>query len=240
MSYYVKHLLAFAISFFVTLAFLVTFVHAEERPADFDQKVAQIFDPSVKIRNLTEKGSCSATFFESTPDYARLSTARHCAKGMKDKFSISYHGEDFAAKVFKRAPDSDAMILEIDRPKDRELPTFSTAKFATAEDLQKLFYGQKIYNSSHPLGTSDTYSEGFLGLSEQPPSNPKEAGKLKYLFLKTNINIAPGSSGSCLFTKNDVGDFICIGTATAILMPFFYLGYFTPINYTTDLLADGS
>lgn len=219
---------------FATFVIPVQTIQAGEVTPEFEKKASQVFDPSVQVKNVTSKkqnGTCSGTVIESKrvdgKFVNKISTARHCAKGTKDKFIVDYHGNDFPAKVFKKSVKTDAMILEIETPIE-----LSAAKLATPEELTSILLSEKVYSASFPLGTSLTYSEGFLGMAENVP-NPKD---FDYLFIKTNLNIAPGSSGSCLFIENKDHDFVCIGTATAILMPFFYLGYYTPINFTQELL----
>lgn len=217
----------------------VTPVKPTESP-EFLKKANQMFGPSVQLINETAKGFCSGTIIGSKPKgdgkfENLIYTARHCGKGMKDKITVDFHGKRAPATVYARAKDNDTMLLVLESPV--QLPV---AKLATEEDAANLYFSQKAYNSSFPLSGTMTYSEGFLAFGEAVGEVSAEKGKksipLKYNMFKTNITMAPGSSGSCLFVENIQGDYVCIGTATAIRMPFFYLGYFTPSNFVTDLL----
>jgi S1-C subfamily serine protease len=208
--------------------------------AEFQKKAKQVFDPSVQLINQTAKGFCSGTIIESHPaptGYLSLVyTARHCAKGMKDKFVVDFHGSQFPAKVLTRAEKTDTMTLVLESPVP--LPV---ARVATAEELKELYFSQKVFNVSFPLGGTLVYSEGFLAMPEKiggiagPDGKKMKAALDNYDFIKANITMAPGSSGSCLFVQNAQGDYLCIGTATAIRIPFFYMGYFTPSNFLWDM-----
>jgi serine protease Do len=117
-------------------------------------------------------------------------------------------------EVMNASPPHDLVILRIDA---QSLPVLRLGKTA------RLRPGEPVVAIGHPLGLSDTVSNGLL-------SAVRKIGDL--VVLQVSAPIAPGSSGGPIF--NEQGE--VIGVATAILAGGQNLNLGLPADYVQALL----
>jgi hypothetical protein len=111
------------------------------------------------------------------------------------------------------------------------------AAIATQEIIDSLVFAEPIYNSSFPYSVEQIYGEGFLGhVITDPEGKMFQMNKL----LMTNLNVAPGSSGSAIFIKRGE-DYFVISSITGIMAPeeggFGYLGFLPQPEKLLEFLA---
>src|SRR5690242_8362321 len=174
--------------------------------AKADPMVDQMFDPSVQIGNY-----CSGEIIKSDRDLKTgevstyVLTAKHCTendgkivtvnKAIYDKHNRQISIKTYLADVYGRSYKSDLALLKL-RDKDTYFEKVATV---ASRDIE-LTYGQGVELVGYPLGRSMTWTSGRLGYVEEGVfKDVSQSGQ----FYRATPDLAPGSSGSSMFTWND-------------------------------------
>ena len=143
-----------------------------------------------------------------------IATNLHVIVGARELFATFRDGEKYeVVEVLAFAPDHDVALLRIDAD---DLPTLPLGG--------KVSVGDHVVAIGHPLGLSDTVSDGLISAVRQIDESLE--------VLQISAPIAPGSSGGPLF--NDRGE--VVGIATAILRGGQNLNFGVPIAYLQSLM----
>lgn len=198
---------------------------------------AEVFAPSVKLEMA--EGSCSGTVIYSDRDKVSgdvatyVLTAKHCTKTLGEVISVQKtdYSDDLDERVIRAYPAttwgvsyaSDLAIVKLDDKDDLWIGVASVLPKGT-----KLEYNQPVVITAYPAGASMTTTYGNLGFVEKVKQLSDVSQSTR--FQRATPDIAPGSSGGALFTKDAAGDYKLIGTTTAGLRGFSFINMFTPID----------
>lgn len=208
--------------------------------AKADPLVTQVFNPSVQLGEF-----CSGEIIYSKRDQKSgkvssvVLTAKHCVddKSYSDVIPVNKHQYDsklrhigikeYDANVLGKSYKSDLALLKI---RDEDTVFDDVAKVAKNPTLA---FGQDVVVVGYPMGRSMTYTEGNLGFVEDTDffSDVSNSGQ----FLRATPDIAPGSSGSSMFTFVD-GEYKIIGVVTGGARSFSWFNYFTPVEEINEYL----
>lgn len=145
-----------------------------------------------------------------------IATNLHVIVGASELVATFKDGKRFeVVEVLGFAPDHDVALLRIEA---ESLPTLALGG--------KVSVGDRVVAIGHPLGLSDTVSDGLISAVRQVDESLE--------VLQISAPIAPGSSGGPLF--NERGE--VVGIATAILRGGQNLNFGVPIAYLESLMDD--
>lgn len=145
-----------------------------------------------------------------------IATNLHVIVGADELVATFKDGTRFeVVEVLGFAPDHDVALLRIEAD---ELPTLPLGGTVSV--------GDRVVAIGHPLGLSDTVSDGLISAVRQVDESLE--------VLQISAPIAPGSSGGPLF--NERGE--VVGIATAILRGGQNLNFGVPIAYLVSLMDD--
>lgn len=145
-----------------------------------------------------------------------IATNLHVIVGATKLVATFKDGQRFdVVEVLGFAPDHDVALLRIE---GEELPTLPLGG--------EVSVGDRVVAIGHPLGLSDTVSDGLISAVRQIDESLE--------VLQISAPIAPGSSGGPLF--NERGE--VVGIATAILRGGQNLNFGVPIAYLVSLMDD--
>lgn len=158
-------------------------------------------------------------------------TAKHCTNTGDELYKIvipEYNKENitvrettYLAEVYKTSYKSDVAFLKL---LDKETTFDNVAKIAGADT--DMYFGRDAYIVANPLSHGITITKGNLGYKERidyPKNNT--------IYQKATPNIAPGSSGSGLFVKNeDSGDYELAGITSIGIRGFPFIGGFMTLD----------
>lgn len=203
----------------------------------YQQRKAEMFDPSVQIINFTKGAVCSGTFIKSAvgPEgfvENLVLSAKHCVSGLQDVYTVRYGGHDYSAvpRIIPESLQKDAAIFQLASGK-----TFPTAKLASKKDYEDLFFSQEAYSVSYPGGSSKTFTIGiFQGVEEVQFPTPEMREPLEPFF-KVAVNNMPGSSGSALFVQNSRNEYVIVGVLTSGVD---YLSWYTPWTDVMEIVEE--
>lgn len=219
--------------------FMITFGALAANPSDLPQMKTQMFDPSVRIGDY-----CSGTIIHSdrNKETGKVSTyvllAKHCTKELEENTTVQIEQHNkrnnltktdvYTATVWGRDWKSDLALLKLT---DEETYFENVAKIAPKEMEEELQFGQDVWLVAHPLGRSETLTVGSLGFQELDPGF-----KIGKTFYRATPDVAPGSSGSAMYTKDKGGNYVLIGVTTGGAMGFTFFNFFTPIDVINEYI----
>lgn len=201
------------------------------------QLVDQVFTPSVQLGTF-----CSGEIISSIRDAKSgkvstiVLTAKHCVKDEPKQIvpvNVAVHDDTlrktgtvtYLADVLGMSYKSDLALLRL-RDKDT---LFEKVATVAPKDV-KLEFAQDVVVISYPLGMSQTYTKGNLGFVDDENAFADVSQSTQ--FLRATPDVAPGSSGSSMFTlaKNDKGvdTYMIIGVTTGTVKGFPFFNFFTP------------
>jgi Trypsin-like serine proteases, typically periplasmic, contain C-terminal PDZ domain len=207
--------------------------------AKADPLVDQVFGPSVQLGDF-----CSGEIIHSKRDEKtdKVSTivlsAKHCVmddtkklvtinKAVYDTHNRKTGVKTYIAEVLGTSFKSDLAVLKL---RDQSYLFTDVAKVAKSDT--PLRFGQDVVVVGYPLGRSMTYTEGNLGFVEDNVFSDISESKQ---FYRATPDIAPGSSGSSMFTLVD-GEYQIIGVVTGGASQFSWFNFFTPIEEINEYL----
>lgn len=207
--------------------------------AKADPLVDQVFNPTVQLGSF-----CSGAIIHS--ERAQKSglvstivlTAKHCIEDADETIDINKArydshnrlvGKDvYTAEVFGTSYKSDLALLRLN---DKQTLFENVGKVADKDT--PLAFGQNVELIGYPLGLSMTYTTGKLGYVEKMRafSDVSKTGE----FYRATPDIAPGSSGSSMYTL--VGnEYQIIGIVTGGATKYTFVNFFTPIEEINEYL----
>lgn len=184
--------------------------------------------PSVQIADENGNGFCSGTIISSElepitidgVDYLGyetvIMTAVHCLKNLKigDAVNVNvtipfdywpgFNSGDVTFEAYVDYRDNEWDVAFIRQSLIGPAPV---AALPTDELGYSLFFGQDAWNVSNPYGEHQRISQGLLGYIEYVNDGNWADG----LWQTAVVEMAGGSSGSCLFVRDMDNNFVCIG-----------------------------
>jgi S1-C subfamily serine protease len=209
-------------------------------PSWADPMADQMFEPSVQIGDY-----CSGEIIKSDRDVKTgevetyVLTAKHCTendgkivtvnKALYDNHNRQTGVKTYLADVYGQSYKSDLALLKL---RDKQTYFEHVAKVAPRDIT--LTYGQNVELVGYPLGRSMTWTSGRLGYVEDGVfKDVSQSGQ----FYRATPDLAPGSSGSSMFTWNDqTKEYQVIGVTTGGAMPITFFNFFTPVEEINDYL----
>ena len=199
----------------------------------------QVFEPSVQIGNYCSGEIISSEREPVSGDVATIVlTAKHCVldekgpvevnKAVYDEQNRKTGVKTYIADVLGKSFKSDLAVLRL---RDKDALFMQTASVAPKD--MKLSFGQDVAVVGYPLGGSMTYTKGSLGYVEEGMFGDISKSKQ---FYRATPDIAPGSSGSSMFTQTETGEYVIIGITTGGFRGVTFMNFFTPIEEIHDYL----
>lgn len=228
------------IGLLVLFLFFMQPVNAAELK-DLPKMQTEMFEPAVRIGNY-----CSGTIIHSARDEKSgdvgtyILTAKHCTEAVDEKTTVQIETYDkrnnlvkteaYEAFVWGRDYKSDLALLKL-----RDKDTFFSviAKVAPEKMEEELMFGQDVWVVSYPLGHSKTLTVGSLGLQEKDPGFGVGGSTT---FYRATPDVAGGSSGAAMYTKDKDGNYVLIGTVTGGMRGLSFFNFFTPIEDINNYL----
>lgn len=221
-------------------AYLITPAQSAEL-VDLPKMQTEMFSPTVRIGDY-----CSGTIIHSDRDEKSgdvgtyVLTAKHCTEKLNenttiqiethDKRNLLTKTENYEVFVWGQDYRSDLAILKL---KDTDTLFETVAKIASEDMEEKLQFGQDVWVVSHPLGKSKTLTVGTLGFQENDPGFGSIGSTTYY---RATPDVAGGSSGGAMYTKDAAGNYVLIGTVTGGMRSITFFNYFTPLASINDYL----
>lgn len=208
-----------------------------------DPLVDQVFTPSVQLGDF-----CSGEIVYSKRDQESgdvstvVLTAKHCVlgnekglvpinKAIYDNHNRQIGTSTYLSTVLGTSYKSDLALLKL-----RDKNTLFTDVAEVAPSDTPLRFGQEVVVVGYPMGRSMTYTEGNLGFVEDGVFPDISQSRQ---FYRATPDIAPGSSGSSMFTLVD-GKYQIIGITTGGARMFSWFNFFTPVEEINDYLETAS
>lgn len=207
--------------------------------AKADPLVDQVFNPSVQLGDYCSGEIIYSKRNEQTDKVNTIVlTAKHCVmddpeklipinKAVYDNKNRKTGVKTYIASVLGQSYKSDLAVLKL---RDHSYLFDDVAKVAKADT--PLAFGQSVVVVGYPLGRSMTYTEGNLGYVEDGVFNDISQSKQ---FYRATPDIAPGSSGSSMFTFVD-GEYQIIGVVTGGASRLSWFNFFTPVEEINEYL----
>jgi len=202
--------------------------------------IDQVFEPSVRLGDFCSGEIIKSERDEKTGEVSTfILTAKHCVLKTKDSDTIEINKDQYDSKnrkvgkkvylsqVYGRSYKSDLALLKL-----RDKDTFFEHVAEVAKSDIKLEFGQDVDLIGYPLGRSMTYTTGKLGFVEDGVFGDISRTTQ---FYRATPDLAPGSSGSSMFTFVD-GSYKVIGIATGGAQMFSWFNFFTPIEEINEYL----
>lgn len=206
---------------------------------DLLQMENQIFGPTVRLGEY-----CSGSIISSERDEVTgkvdtyVLTAKHCTKKIGEESSIQKEFHDkrnhlTKTEVYNTTTWGQYFGADLAIVKLSDTDTFfpNVAKIAPKGYEESVQFGQDVWVVGHPFGKSMTLTEGVLGFVESDPGFG-----IGSKFYRATPDIAPGSSGGALYTKDGDGDFVLIGIVTGGAGGFTFFNYFTTLEDINNYL----
>lgn len=204
-----------------------------------DPLVDQVLNPSVQLNE-----NCSGEIIHSKRDLKTdkvntiVLTAKHCVmtdpkqlitinKAIYNDKNRKTGTRSYLADVLGMSFKSDLAVLKL---RDRSYLFDHVATVAKSDT--PLQFGQSVVVVGYPLGRSMTYTEGNLGYVEDNVFTDISSTRQ---FYRATPDIAPGSSGSSMFTTVS-GEYQIIGVVTGGASKFSWFNFFTPVEEINEYL----